>query len=61
MTQRHSLLAYVATLVAILTLALIAATHPNLDGTVFSTAIAGLVGIAGTFRPRQPTGSEPSA
>lgn len=58
MTQRHSLLAYLATLIAILALAIIAAQHPQLDGTVFSTAIAGLVGIAGTFRPRQPSGSE---
>ena len=54
MTQRHSLIAYIATLAAILTLAIIAATHGQLDSTVFSTAIAGLIGIAGTFRPRQP-------
>lgn len=54
MTQRHSLFAYLSTLVAILILALIASTHGQLDSTVFSTAIAGLIGIAGTFRPRQP-------
>jgi len=53
MTQRHSLLAYLATLVSILALALVAAMHGQLDSTVFSTAIAGLIGIAGTFRPRQ--------
>lgn len=54
MTQRHSLIAYMATLVAILVLAIIAAKWGQLDSTVFSTAIAGLIGIAGTFRPRQP-------
>ena len=53
MTQRHSLFAYLATLVAILSLAIIAASHQQLDSTVFSTAIAGLIGILGTFRPRQ--------
>ena len=53
MTNRHSLLAYLSTLIAILALAVIAATHGQLDSTVFSTAIAGLIGIAGTFRPRQ--------
>lgn len=52
MTQRHSLFAYIATLAAILVLAVIAATHGQLDSTVFSTAIAGLIGVAGTFRPR---------
>lgn len=56
MTQRHSLLAYLATLAAIIGLSLIAASHKQLDSTVFSTAIAGLIGIAGTFRPRQPVG-----
>jgi len=55
-TNRHSLIAYMATLLAILALAIIAATHGQLDSTVFSTAIAGLIGIAGTFRPRQQQG-----
>jgi len=53
MTQRHSLVAYLATLAGIIALALVAANHGQLDSTVFSTAIAGLIGILGTFRPRQ--------
>lgn len=55
MTQRHSLFAYMATLLAIVILALIAAAKGQLDSNVFSNAIVGLVGIAGTFRPRQPS------
>ena len=53
MTNRHSLVAYLATLAGIIALALVAANHGQLDSTVFSTAIAGLIGILGTFRPRQ--------
>lgn len=52
MTNRHSLFAYLATLVAIVILAIIAASHGQLDSSVFSTAIAGLVGVVGTFKPR---------
>jgi len=53
MTNRHSLIAYLATLAGIIALALVAANHGQLDSTVFSTAIAGLIGILGTFRPKQ--------
>ena len=53
MTNRHSLVAYLATLAGIIALALVAANHGQLDSTVFSTAIAGLIGILGTFRPKQ--------
>lgn len=59
MTNRHSLFAYIATLAAILSLAVIAATHGQLDSSVFSTAIAGLIGILGTFRPRQTQDAQP--
>lgn len=52
MGQRHSLWAFLAVIAAIVVLALIAARTGQLDSPTFSTAIAGLVGIAGSFRPR---------
>jgi len=55
MTQRHTLVAYLVTILAIVGLALIASTRGALDSQVFGSAITGLIGIAGTFRPRNPT------
>lgn len=59
MTRRHSLIAFVSVLVAIVGLALIAAANKQFDSTVFGSAITGLIGIAGTFRPRQTSGDVP--
>jgi hypothetical protein len=52
MGQRHSLFAFIAVIAAIVVLALIAASKGQLDSQVFGNAIVGLVGIAGSFRPR---------
>lgn len=52
MGQRHSLIAFLSVIAAIVGLAVIAASNGHLDSPTFSTAIAGLVGIAGSFRPR---------
>lgn len=59
MTQRHSLIAYLVTVLAILALSIVAASYHALDSTVLGAAITGLIGIAGTFRPR--TTGEPPA
>jgi len=59
MTQRHILIAYLVTILAIVGLAMIATTRGALDSQVFGSAITGLIGIAGTFRPRTP--QEPPA
>jgi len=56
MGQKHSLAAFLAVIVAIVILALIASSKGVLDSQVFSNAIVGLVGIAGTFRPRSTQG-----
>jgi len=53
MTNRHALTAYLSTIAAIIGLAGIAAAKGALDSQVFGSAITGLIGIAGTFRPRQ--------
>lgn len=52
MGQRHSLTAFLAVIAAIIALSLIAGSKGALDSTVFGSAITGLIGIAGTFRPR---------
>jgi len=52
MSQRHSLTAFIAVLTTIFGLAIIAASQGQLDSQVFGNAIVGLIGIAGTFRPR---------
>lgn len=57
MSQRHSLFAFLAVIVAIVLLSLIANAKHALDSQVFGNAIVGLIGIAGSFRPR--TAKEP--
>jgi len=59
MSQRHSLFAFLAVIVAIVLLSLIANAKGALDSQVFGNAIVGLIGIAGSFRPR--TAQEPVA
>lgn len=59
-TDRHTLVAYIATLstlVIVLVAGLVAAAFaPNLIGKIeafgFGTVTGGLIGLAGTFRPR---------
>jgi len=59
-TDRHTLVAYLATLVTlvvVLVSGLVAAIFaPNLIGKIeafgFGTVTGGLIGLAGTFRPR---------
>jgi hypothetical protein len=52
MSQRHSLFAFLAVIVAIVLLSLIANAKGALDSQVFGNAIVGLIGIAGSFRPK---------
>ena len=56
MSQRHSLAAYVATLVAIIILvgigAWLAATGAKYEALGVGGAVTGLIGIAGTFKTR---------
>ncbi len=54
MTDRHTLIAYIGTLVTIIALAVagaFAASKGN-DASVYLAAITGLIGVLGTFRPR---------
>lgn len=55
MSQRHSLLAFLAVIAAIVALAFVGAYQGQIDSQVFSNAIVGLVGIAGSFRPKSTT------
>mgnify|MGYP003442095487 CR=1 FL=1 len=52
MSQRHSLFAFLAVIAAIVALSLIANAKHALDSQVFGNAIVGLIGIAGSFRPK---------
>ena len=52
MNQRHSLIAFLAVVSAIVILSLIANEKHALDSQVFGNAIVGLIGIAGSFRPK---------
>ena len=52
MSQRHSLFAFLAVIIAIVILSLIANEKNALDSQVFGNAIVGLIGIAGSFRPK---------
>lgn len=61
MSQRHSLIAFLAVLAAIIGLAVIAAGQGQLDSQVFGNAIVGLIGIAGTFRPRTAQDAPPES
>ena len=56
MTERDSLYAFLAVLVAIIILAICGtvALNNGKDATVYGSAIVGLVGVIGTFRPRGP-------
>lgn len=52
MSQRHSLIAFLAVIAAIVGLALIAATHAAFDSQTITAVMTGLIGIAGSFRPK---------
>ncbi len=55
--QRHSLIAYIATLVAVVLLvgigAALAAWGKYSEALGVGGAVTGLIGVLGTFRPRQ--------
>lgn len=61
MTERHSIIAFCAILFAICYLASIAAVlawHAKYaEALGFGGITTGLVGVLGTFRPKQPTGN----
>lgn len=59
MGQRHSIIAFLAVIAAIVTLSLVGADQGQIDSQVFSNAIVGLVGIAGSFRPKSSEGNAP--
>lgn len=59
MNQRHTLIAFLAVLTAIVGLSLIAAANSALNSTVMGSAITGLIAVAGTFRPRQQQDAAP--
>jgi hypothetical protein len=56
-TERDSLYAFLAVLAAIIVLAICGtvAVNSGKDATVYGSAIVGLVGVIGTFRPRSST------
>lgn len=57
MSDRHSLIAFCATLLTIFALAICAAVAANhgKDTSAYLGAITGLIGVIGTFRPRGAT------
>ncbi len=62
MSERHSVIAFIATLAAILVLAGCAAlaVDRGKSSTPYESAIVGLIGVIGTFRPRSGGMSEQS-
>lgn len=56
MSDRHSLYAFLAVLGTIVVLAICAtvAFNTGKDASAYLAAITGLIGVIGTFRPRQP-------
>jgi len=62
MSERHSLWAFIAVLLAILTLAICAAyaIDRGKNSGPYESAIVGLIGVIGTFRPRSSGMSEQS-
>jgi hypothetical protein len=62
-TERHTLIAFLATLVAIVILvvtgALMAANGKPAEALGIGGAVTGLIGVIGTFKPRTPTGDSP--
>jgi len=69
MSERTTLIAFLATLAAIVTLvifgALVALQGKNTEALGIGAAVTGLIGVIGTFRPRAPvtssSGSEDGA
>lgn len=60
MGERHTLIAFCSTLATILALAMCAAIVVNRgkDASPYLAALTGLIGVIGTFRPRQSGLSE---
>jgi hypothetical protein len=62
-TERHTLIAFLATLIAIVVLvvtgALMAANGKPAEALGIGGAVTGLIGVIGTFKPRTPTGDSP--
>ena len=58
MTTHHNLIAFLATLVAIVVLVLVgawmASTGRPAEALGIGGAVTGLIGVIGTFRPKQP-------
>ena len=58
MNAHHSLIAYLATLLAIVLLvvagAWMAVSGKNIEAMGIGGAVTGLIGVLGTFRPKQP-------
>jgi hypothetical protein len=52
MNPKHSLYAFLAVISGIVSLAFIAAWQMQFDSQVFASAITGLIGVAGSFRPK---------
>lgn len=59
MNERHSLWAFLAVLGTIIVMAIcatVALSHQK-DASAYLASITGLIGVIGTFRPRNPTNS----
>ncbi len=58
MNEQHSLIAFLATLAAIVILVLVGAwmagQGKNAEALGIGAAVTGLIGVIGTFRPRTP-------
>jgi len=58
MNAHHSLIAYLSTLAAIVILVLagayMAVSGKNIEAVGIGGAVTGLIGVLGTFRPKQP-------
>ncbi len=52
MTDKYNLVAFLAVLAAIVLLCALGALWTGSDRNVIGTAIVGLIGVIGTFRPR---------
>jgi hypothetical protein len=63
MTERHTLIAFLATLAAIVALVVtgaIMASHGRpAEALGIGGAVTGLIGVIGTFKPRTPSGDSP--
>lgn len=65
MTERHTLIAFMATLFAIVVLvitgAIIALQGGSTEALGIGAAVTGLIGVIGTFKPRTTSSDSPQA